>query len=164
VGYKVRDVEKGGDNSTHLWITMFIGEYTYSLDTKRRLSVPATFRKLLGAKAVVTKGIDNCLVLYTKKEWDKKAEKISQYPETQASARKYSRGILAAAIEVNIDRLGRILLPDYLKKYAGLKKKTVFAGLYNRIEIWDEATWNKYTAQNDKEMGNTVERLKELGV
>jgi len=164
VGYKIRDVEKGGDNLTHLWITMFIGEYTYSLDTKRRLSVPATFRKLLGSKAVVTRGLDNCLFLYPKKEWDKLAEKLSQLPLSQADARGFARIMLAGATEVNIDSLGRILVPDYLKKHAGLKKKAVIAGLYNRVEIWDAANWNKYATQSEKEMGNMAERLKELGV
>ncbi|MCD6500762.1 division/cell wall cluster transcriptional repressor MraZ [bacterium] len=143
---------------------MFLGEYTYTIDDKKRLAIPAKFRQLLGKKAIVTRGLDNCLFLYPVREWEKLAKKLSQLPLSQADARGFVRIMLAGAMEVNLDRLGRILIPDYLKKYAHLSKKVVIAGLYNRIEIWDEKNWNFYKQKTEKEAGDIAERLKELGV
>ncbi len=143
---------------------MFIGQYTYNLDTKRRLAIPAKFRKLLGKRAVITRGLDNCLFLYPIKEWEKLAQKLSQLPISQADARGFARIMLAGATDVTIDNLGRILIPDYLTKYADLNKRVVIAGLFNRIEIWDEGKWSKYQQKTEKEAGDIAERLKELGV
>lgn len=143
---------------------MFIGQYTYNLDSKRRLAIPAKFRNLLGKKAVITRGLDNCLFLYPVKEWEKLAQKLSQLPISQADARGFARIMLAGATDVTIDSLGRILIPDYLTKYAGLNKKVVIAGLFNRIEIWDEKKWTEYQKRTEKEAGDIAERLKELGV
>jgi len=145
-------------------ITMFLGEYKYSIDDKKRLAVPVKFRQGLGKKAVITRGLDNCLFLYPQKEWQVLAEKLSSLPISQADARGFSRIMLAGAMEVDLDRLGRIIVPDYLKKYAGLSKKAVVAGLYNRIEIWDEKSWELYKQKTEKEAGNIAERLKELGI
>ncbi len=143
---------------------MFIGEYTYSIDAKKRLALPPKFRKNLGEKAVITRGLDECLFLYTMTEWEKLAQKLSSLPLAQADARGFGRLMLAGAMDVNIDNLGRILMPDYLKDYASLKKKVVVAGLYNRIEVWDETKWNQYKEKTEKDIGDMAERLKELGV
>ncbi len=143
---------------------MFLGEYTYTIDTKKRLSIPTKFRGILGKKAIITRGLDNCLFLYPSKEWGKLAKKLSQLPLSQADARGFVRIMLAGAMEVNLDQFGRILIPDYLKKYASLKRKTVVAGLYNRIEIWDEQKWNLYKQKIEKGAGDIAERLKELGI
>lgn len=143
---------------------MFIGEYTYSIDEKKRLAVPAKFRQLLGKKAVITRGLDQCLFLYPAKEWGVLAKKLSQLPFSQSDARGIARLMLAGAMDVNFDNLGRILIPDYLKEYANLKKKIVIAGLYNRIELWDEKEWKGYKKKTEKEVGDIAERLKELGV
>lgn len=143
---------------------MFLGEYLYSIDDKKRLAVPVKFRASLGKKAVITRGLDNCLFLYPMKDWNVLAEKLSKLPLSQFDARGFARIMLAGAMEVSIDGLGRILVPDYLKKYAGLSKKVVVAGLYNRIEIWDEAKWTVYKEKTEKEAGDIAERLKELGI
>ncbi len=143
---------------------MFLGEYKYSIDDKKRLAIPAKFRQTLGKKAIITRGLDNCLFLYPSREWEKLAKKLSQLPLSQADARGFARIMLAGAMEVNLDRLGRILVPDYLKKYASLQKKVVIAGLYNRIEVWDEKKWALYKEKIEKEAGDIAERLKELGV
>ena len=143
---------------------MFIGEYTYSIDDKKRLAIPTKFRQILGKKAVITRGLDNCLFLYPLKEWEKLAEKLSRLPLSQADARGFSRLMLIGAMDVSLDNLGRILIPDYLKKYASLKKKTVIAGVYNRIEIWDEAKWQEYKEKAEAGIGNIAERLGELGL
>ncbi|MFH1462300.1 MAG: division/cell wall cluster transcriptional repressor MraZ [bacterium] len=143
---------------------MFIGEYTYSIDEKKRLAIPAKFRQLLGKKAVVTRGLDQCLFLYPVKEWGILAKKLSQLPLAQADARGFARLMLTGAMEVNIDNLGRVLVPDYLKTYAVLKKKVVIAGVYNRIELWDGGKWQEYKTKTETAVGDIAERLKELGV
>jgi len=142
----------------------FYGEYTYSIDEKKRLAIPPKFRKVLGKKAVITKGLDQCLFLYPEKEWGILAKKLSKLPLSQSDARGFARLMLTGAMEVEIDNLGRILIPDYLKEYAKLKKKVVIAGVYNRIEIWDEKIWKEYKEKTEKEVGDIAERLKELGV
>jgi MraZ protein len=143
---------------------MFIGEYTHSLDVKGRLAVPAKFRAELERGAVVTRGIDQCLVLYTLKEWNALAEKISQLPMNHANTRSLSRLLLAGAMDVQIDKQGRIIIPDYLRKYAGIGKKAVVAGLYNKIEIWDEGTWEQNKSQTESESQQIAETLNGFGV
>lgn len=143
---------------------MFIGEYNYSIDEKKRLAVPAKFRQLLGTKAVITRGLDQCLFLYSAKEWGNLAKKLAQLPLSQADARGFARLMLTGAMEVDFDNLGRILVPDYLKGYALLKKKVIVAGVYNRIEIWDEVKWQTYKKKTENTVGDIAERLKELGV
>jgi len=143
---------------------MFIGEYTYLIDDKKRIAVPVKFRNSVGKKVVVTRGLDQCLFIFSTKEWTSLAEKISQLPLSQADARGFARLMLGGAMEVTIDSLGRILIPDYLKKYAGLKKKIVLVGVLNRIEAWDEDNWEKYKGKTEKEGENIAERLKELGI
>lgn len=143
---------------------MFIGEYTYSIDEKKRLAIPTKFRQQLGKKSVITRGLDKCLFLYPLEGWNGLAKKLSQLPLSQADARGFARMILSGAMEVNFDNLGRILVPDYLKEYAKLKKKVVIVGVYNRVEIWDESTWKEYQKNVEKDVGDIAERLKELGV
>ena len=143
---------------------MFIGEYTYSIDDKKRLAIPPKFRKQLNDGGVITRGLDNCLFLYTFEEWEKLAKKLSEMPLSKADARGFARVMLSGAMEVSFDNLGRILVPDYLKDYATLKKRVVVAGLYSRIEIWDEDIWTAYKEKTEKEAGNIAERLNELGV
>ncbi len=143
---------------------MFIGEYSYIIDHKKRLSIPSKFRKSLGKKAVITRGLDNCLVVYPIDEWQKVSEKLENLPSSKIDARGFSRIILSGAVDVTLDKLGRILIPDYLKKYAGLKKDVVVIGLSNKIEIWDEKTWEDYRQKTEKEIEDMAGRLEELGI
>ncbi len=143
---------------------MFIGEYNHNLDDKGRVAVPVKFRSLLKGGAVVTKGLDNCLFLYTKNEWRELAVKLSKLPIGQANTRAFARLMLAGAMDVDFDNQGRIMLPEYLRKFAGLKKKLVIAGLYNRLEIWDEVAWEKYKQGTEKKSVDIAEALGELGV
>ncbi len=143
---------------------MFIGEYSYSIDEKKRLAIPPKLRQLLAKRVVITRGLDQCLFLYPAKEWLILAKKLSQLPLSQSDARGFARLMLTGAMAVNIDNLGRILVPDYLKRYAQLKKKVIIAGVYNRIEIWDAKIWQEYKEKTEKEVGDIAERLKELGV
>jgi len=143
---------------------MFIGEYQHNIDQKGRLAVPAKFRKALTKGAVVTKGLDDCLFLYTKDEWKKLADKLAALPISKANTRAFARLMLAGAMDVDIDRQGRMLIPDYLRQYAGMTKKIVITGLYNRLEIWDEARWDKYKKGTENKSGDIAEALGELGV
>lgn len=143
---------------------MLIGEYFHTIDTKKRLALPAKFRKELGRSLIVTRGVDNCLVVYTEKEWKKIAEKLADLPESRPEARTYRRLILAGAMLVSVDKLGRILIPENLKGYAGLKKKVVICGLFNRLEIWDSDNWEKYRGEQEKKVDDLASKLGELGV
>lgn len=143
---------------------MFIGEYQHNLDDKGRLAVPAKFRSDLEKGAVVTRGIDECLFLYTKDEWNKLAIKLAELPISKANTRAFARLMLAGAMDVDLDKQGRIILPDYLRKYAGMEKKVIVAGLYNRLEIWDEDKWEKYKKGTEKESEKIAEQLGEIGV
>lgn len=143
---------------------MFIGEYNHSVDTKGRIAVPAKFRRALGKEFYVTKGLDNSLVVYTKTEWTKLAKKLSTLPIGQANSRAFARLMLGGAMDVKLDSQGRINLPDYLRKYASLNKKAVVAGLFNRLEIWDETKWKAYKNKTEKESNAIAEQLGELGV
>ena len=143
---------------------MFIGEYTYVIDEKKRLAIPPKFRSALGKKAVITRGLDHCLFLYSIKAWEELAGKLSKLPLAQADARGFARLMLTGAMDVELDNLGRILVPDYLKSYAQLEKKIVVAGVYDRIEIWGSPTWQEYKEKVESEAGDMTERLKELGL
>lgn len=143
---------------------MLLGEYIHSIDIKKRLAMPAKFRKEIGKNVVITRGLDNCLFIFTKPEWKKLADKIGALPLGQRDARGFARLMLAGAMELSIDSLGRILIPDYLKKYASLKKQVVVTGVYNRIEVWDEKKWNIYKQKSEKNADQIAERLGELGI
>ena len=143
---------------------MFIGEYNYSLDDKGRVAVPAKFRAALKKGAVVTRGLDNCLFLYSKDAWAKLAEKLVALPISQANTRAFARLMLAGAMDVAIDGQGRMMVPEYLRKYAGIGKKAVIAGLYDRLEIWDEQKWEDYKKKTEKDSNEIAEKLGELGV
>ncbi|MBU1036676.1 division/cell wall cluster transcriptional repressor MraZ [Patescibacteria group bacterium] len=143
---------------------MFIGEYSHTLDEKNRLAIPAKFRAILAKGAVVTKGLDHCLFLYTKEAWNELAKKLAQLPVSQANTRAFSRLMLAGAMDVALDKQGRIVLPDYLKKYASLHKKLIITGLMNRLEIWDAELWGKYKSNTEKSSEDIAEALGELAV
>lgn len=143
---------------------MFIGEYQHNIDEKGRLAIPAKFRIHLKSGAVVTKGVDSCLTLYTLEEWKKLADKVSALPLGRANTRAFTRLLLAGAMDVALDKQGRIVIPDYLRKFASIEKKTVIAGLFNRLEIWDETKWEKYKRVTEKESISIAETLGELGI
>lgn len=143
---------------------MFIGEYSHNLDEKGRLAIPKKFRQDLSKGAVVTRGLDNCLFLYTKPEWQKLAEKLANLPFAQANTRAFARLMLAGAMDVTLDKQGRVILPEYLRNFAGLKKNSIVAGLYNRLEIWDSKAWEAYKTRTEKESTKIAEQMADLGV
>jgi MraZ protein len=138
---------------------MFIGEYNNKIDDKGRLAVPAKFRAALAEGAIVTRGLDGCLFVYTKAEWEKLAERLTTLPLTAANARAFARHMLAGAMDVETDKQGRINVPSYLRQFAQIKTNVVVAGLFNRLEIWDEAAWRTYQAKTEQESAEIAEQL-----
>ncbi|NQV88416.1 MAG: division/cell wall cluster transcriptional repressor MraZ [Parcubacteria group bacterium] len=143
---------------------MLIGEYTHTTDEKKRISLPSKFRKEVGRKVVITHGLDSCLFLYPMKEWKKISEQLSKLGMVQSDKRGFSRFMLAGAVEVEVDTIGRILIPDFLKEFAGLKTKVVFTGVHNRIEIWNDSKWQEYKKKIEKQADGMAEKLGEIGM
>ena len=143
---------------------MLIGEYAHILDPKKRLSLPSKFRKELGRKVVVTRGLDNCLFVYSLKEWEHISKRLGELSIGQADTRGFNRFMLSGAVEVDVDSVGRILIPDFLKDFAGLKSKVVIAGIHNRIEIWNEGAWIEYKRRIEKQADQMAEKLGEIGM
>jgi MraZ protein len=142
---------------------MLIGEYKHTLDDKKRISLPSKFRSEVGKKIVVTRGLDNCLFLYPLKEWIKISEKLGSLGMGQADTRGFNRFMLAGASEINVDSVGRILIPEHLRKFAGVKAEVVFAGVFNRIEIWNDKTWEAYKNKVVKNADQMAEKLGDVG-
>lgn len=143
---------------------MLIGEFRHSIDAKKRVALPAKFRKEIGKKVVVTHGLDNCLFVYPVKQWQEVSEKLASLSIGQSDMRGFNRFMLAGAVETDVDSMGRILIPDFLKEFAGLKSKVVIAGIHNRLEIWDEKRWKEYTAKIEKQADVLAEKLGEIGM
>jgi len=138
---------------------MFLGEYKHSLDGKGRLSIPVKFRGELGASAIVTKGLEGCLFLYPKSQFEEMATKLAGLPVSSANARAFNRLMLSGAMEVEIDKLGRALIPSYLREYADIDGEVVVNGVYNRIEIWDRKAWTGYSRSAEKKSTEIAETL-----
>lgn len=143
---------------------MLLGEYRHSIDQKGRIAVPAKFRDKLSAGAIITRGLDNCLFVFAQKEWQELVSKLMALPLSQANSRAFVRLMLSGATDVELDKQGRILVPEYLKKFADLKKQTVVAGLYSRVEIWDADAWEKYKSKTEGASEEIAEQLGQLGI
>ncbi|MBI4136214.1 MAG: division/cell wall cluster transcriptional repressor MraZ [Candidatus Vogelbacteria bacterium] len=143
---------------------MLIGEYRHTIDNKKRVAVPASFRRLLGRKVVLTRGLDTCLFLYPIKSWRTITEKLSRLALGAADTRSFVRFFLAGAVESEVDSIGRILVPDFLKDFAQLKTKVVIAGVNDRVEIWNEDRWLAQTKEVERQADLLAEKLGEIGV
>lgn len=143
---------------------MFIGEYSHSVDPKKRLALPSKFRTEIGNTVVVTRGLDRCLFVYPLVVWKELAQKLGTMPIGESATRAFVRLMLAGATDVQADAQGRILIPDYLKTYAGIEKEVVVAGLYDRLEIWDQRRWMEYKDDAEKNTDDIAENLGKLGV
>ena len=142
---------------------MFIGEYSHTIDDKNRLSVPAKFRAGLADGCVITRGLDRCLWIYPKSDWVEFAKKIADLPITQKNARSFSRLMLAGAVEEELDKNGRIVLPKYLQEYAQITTKVNVNGVYNRIEIWPENAWDEFKKTMEDNSNEIAENLDLIG-
>ncbi|PIP86386.1 division/cell wall cluster transcriptional repressor MraZ [Candidatus Campbellbacteria bacterium CG11_big_fil_rev_8_21_14_0_20_44_21] len=142
---------------------MLIGEYTHTIDDKKRLSLPVKFRKELGKKIVITHGLDNCLFVYPENEWKKVSEKLANLGVGQSDSRGFNRFMLGGAVEVSVDSIGRILIPDFLKEFARLKNKVAVIGVHARAEIWDQKAWAGYKKEIEGKADALAQKLGDVG-
>jgi MraZ protein len=138
---------------------MFLGEYIHTFDPKNRISVPARFRKELGKIVVLTRGLDRCLYVYSRKAWEKEAKKYAETASGNAASRGLARLFLAGSAEADVDQAGRILIPENLRSFAGLRAKAIVAGVADRVEIWDEDAWKAYTAAIERDADQFAEKV-----
>ena len=143
---------------------MFLGEFEHSLDDKGRLAVPARFRPELGQGLVLTRGLDRCLFVWPLAEWRVVAEKLGRLSMMHGEARRLQRLLFAGAVDTQLDRLGRVLVPSFLRGYAGLEDTVVVAGVLNRIEIWGREQWAVERAAAEEQSAELAEHLSELGL
>jgi MraZ protein len=141
---------------------MFKGEYNHTIDPKGRLIIPSRFRELLGEEFVITKGLDGCLSIYPQEEWESFEEKLRALPLTNKNARTLTRFFVAGACTCELDKQGRILVPQTLREFAGLDKDVVLAGNLNRIEVWSKEAWAKNCDFDD--MDSIAEGMQEMGI
>lgn len=132
-------------------IIMFMGQYEHSIDAKGRIIIPAKYREDLGESFVVTRGLDGCLFLYPQTEWQIFVDKLKDLPSNQ-NTRKIQRQFLSKAMEVTLDKQGRILIPSMLRESAALDKEVVFVGMMNRIEVWDKSRLEEQELEEDEEV------------
>lgn len=143
---------------------MLLGEFNHTIDEKSRLIVPAKFRDDLGSTFIVTKGFDICLSVFSISEWQNFETKLKTLPLSNENARKFVRYFTAGATECQVDKQGRILIPQNLKDYAGLKKEIVFTGVSTRAEIWDKEKWEKYTSEDSIDLNEIASHMSEFGI
>ena len=142
---------------------MFMGEYNYSIDEKGRLTIPVKLREQLGHDFIITRGLDNCLFIYSKNEWDKVIEKYRELPNTK-DARNFMRFFLSGATTNELDKQGRINIANSLIKYAGLQKDCVIIGVNERLEVWDKDRWNNFIEANEDIISDIADKLFEVNI
>lgn len=136
-----------------------MGEFQHQLDAKGRMIVPAKFREELTEHFVITRGLDKCLFGYTLTEWAAIEEKLKGLPLTRRDARKFMRMFFSGAVEVEMDKQGRINIPKHLMEYAGLSKEATVIGVSSRIEIWDRKLWSDFYEETEEEFETIAEEL-----
>ena len=142
---------------------LLIGEYGHTLDEKKRVSVPKAFRAALGKRIVMTRGLDNCIVIFSIKSWERMAGKLQNLSFVEPDSRAFNRFMLSGAVETEVDGVGRILIPEHQKEYAGLTRDVVFTGVSDRVEIWDSAKWREYKAKIEANAEEMAQKLGQIG-
>jgi MraZ protein len=140
---------------------MFKGEYEYTLDDKGRLVVPPRFRGALGERFVATRGFDGCVVLYPESEWAQVEAKLRSEP---VANRRFVRYLLGSAVECELDRQGRFVLPPPLREHAGIGREAVVVGLINKVEVWSKDRWQQYLQSTVQDEASLLEGLKGLNL
>jgi len=142
---------------------MLIGEYIHKIDEKNRVSLPVKFRKELGKKIIITPGLDQCLFIFTMKEWAKVSKRLSDSDSDlsflKADKRSFNRFMFGRASDVEVDSIGRILIPDFLKERIKITDKVAIVGVEDRVEIWNEKTWDEYKSVVEKQADELAEKL-----
>ncbi|GAB6118016.1 division/cell wall cluster transcriptional repressor MraZ [Thermoanaerobacter brockii subsp. lactiethylicus] len=141
-----------------------MGQYEHTIDAKGRVIIPAKFREELGEKFVLTKGLDNCLFVYSLEEWKNIEAKLKTLPLTKKDARAFTRFFLAGAVECEIDKQGRILIPANLREHAKIEKDVIFIGVSTRVEIWSKEVWEEYSNNTDVSFEEIAEHLDDLNI
>ena len=143
---------------------MLLGEYSHNVDEKGRVSVPSKFREDLGTSFIVTKGLDNCLFIYSKNEWSVFEEKLKSLPLTNKNARNFVRFFFSGATECELDKQGRINIPQNLREYANISKEVYIIGVMSRVEIWDKVAWQNYTSPENMDLEDIASQMSDLGI
>lgn len=143
---------------------MFIGEYEHSVDVKGRIIMPSKLRENIGEKFIITKGLDKCLFAYSKSEWTNFEEKLKTLPLTNKNARDFVRFFLSGAVECEIDKQGRFLVPANLRTYASIEKEIVIIGVGTRLEIWNKSSWANYSSEENISADEIAENMTMLGI
>jgi MraZ protein len=142
---------------------MLIGEYIHTIDEKNRVSLPAKFRKEMGKKVIITPGLDQCLFIFTMKEWEKVSNKLSNSESDlsflSADQRTFNRNMFGQATDVEVDSIGRILIPDYLKEKIKISGKVALIGVQDRVEVWADKTWVGFKQVAEKQAEPLAEKL-----
>ena len=141
---------------------MFMGEYNHTIDAKGRLIIPAKFREPLGEEFVLTRGLDGCLYIYPMDEWEAFEEKLRVLPLTNKDARAFSRFFVAGATTCELDKQGRILVPQTLREFAGLEKDVILAGSLSRVEVWSKEKWSENCDYDD--MNSIAASMENMGI
>ena len=146
---------------------MLIGEYIHTIDEKNRISLPAKFRKEMGKKVIITPGLDQCLFIFTTAEWQKVSKRLSDSNSDlsflSADKRSFNRNMFGQASDAEVDRIGRILIPDFLKERIKLGKNAALVGVQDRVEVWNDKTWSQFKAKAEKEAERLAEKLANQG-
>lgn len=143
---------------------MFIGEYQHTVDSKGRIIMPSKFRENLGSDFIMTKGLDNCLFVYPREEWEVLEKKLRTLPLTNRDARAFVRFFFAGATEGVLDKQGRVLIPNNLREHAKLIKDVIIIGVAERIEIWSKEEWTNYNNDDSLSYDSIAEKMAELGI
>ena len=143
---------------------MFIGEYEHTVDVKGRIIMPSKLRENIGEKFIITKGLDKCLFAYSKSEWANFEEKLKTLPLTNKNARDFVRFFLSGAVECEIDKQGRFLIPANLREHATLDKEIVIIGVGTRLEIWNKELWTSYSNDESISADEIAENMTMLGI
>ena len=143
---------------------MFIGEYQHTIDVKGRMIMPSKFREGLGEKFVVTKGLDNCLFVYSHEEWQNLEGKLKTLPLTNKNARGFVRFFFSGATECEVDKQGRILVPANLREHSSIEKDVIIIGVSTRLEIWSKQNWEQYNSDDNISADEIAQNMESLGI
>ena len=142
---------------------MLIGEYIHTIDEKNRVSLPAKFRKEMGKKVIITPGLDHCLFIFTITEWEKVSKRLSNSESDlsflSADQRTFNRNMFGQASDVEVDGIGRILIPDYLKEKIKIAGKVALIGVQDRVEVWNDKVWSQFKVEAEKQAEPLAEKL-----
>lgn len=145
-------------------MNMFMGEYQHNIDAKGRMIVPAKFREGLGECFVLTRGLDKCLFAYPMEEWKILEEKLKKLPLTKKDARSFTRFFFSGAVECEVDKQGRINIPQTLRNYSKIEKECVVIGVSGRVEVWAKEIWEDYFTESEESFAEIAENLMDFDI